>query len=638
MDNKINVPQPLPEDENPQDDFLTMRQKMDSSENAPQGQEEGFIKKKMRNIGQIFTRPLSGSEGNPSELDAIPLDHPSQSEQPDFNTRILSSELEEDDGFSSVPPAINMDTRILGEADDTNLNASTTQTQRNRDTRILSDDGKIISSDINTQPLMNEEIDSLTFEDSPVFEDSPQGEEKSIETSISSQEQQPVYYKSPTVPRDRIKKQLLDDDFFESLKDPSKTMPLPDLNNDEFIAKVTNSLKNDRFAMEISVENQKEEGRNEIIPDHSDSASALVADLEQEIDNAANAVNPFEVNGENQKEDDFLSRLKDIFPHDYKSPSTTTPLEGLDSLTENDNTLSSDSWREVLKSTEEKARLQNQNALLPESHKDPLKSSPPFEEQWQVLRSGNTGPLPADSAEDTSFLDSFPDKKPITSVESSITEEGSLDNLRRSFIEEFDQSPWNEEENQQPSKNWTQRNLTAFRTWLKSLNTAEKVLMVMSSIICLVVIIAIAFVMTNWPSGGNKSGTPPVALELADSNLVYPTGLQLPGGWFFFLQRGEITDGKWNPQNAEWVANTTIRRVVGIPWSRQAEAVFQSLQEGDEIQIFMNNNDIMVYYIDEVKQVERDNVREIFEDTKPSVAILLFQDMDDLRWTIIARP
>ena len=111
----------------------------------------------------------------------------------------------------------------------------------------------------------------------------------------------------------------------------------------------------------------------------------------------------------------------------------------------------------------------------------------------------------------------------------------------------------------------------------------------------------------------------------------------MPGGWFFFLEKGEIEDNRWEPVNAEWLANTKLRRVVAIPWSNQSEAVIESLTNQHEINLFMNNNDVITYQVEEVLQISRDNVR-ILSDTEPSLVVILFREDDQDRWAVIAKP
>jgi len=63
----------------------------------------------------------------------------------------------------------------------------------------------------------------------------------------------------------------------------------------------------------------------------------------------------------------------------------------------------------------------------------------------------------------------------------------------------------------------------------------------------------------------------------------------------------------------------------------------QSLTTQDEISIYMNNNDIIVYQVEEVIQISRENVR-ILSDTEPSLVVILFREDNEDRWTIIAKP
>jgi hypothetical protein len=211
--------------------------------------------------------------------------------------------------------------------------------------------------------------------------------------------------------------------------------------------------------------------------------------------------------------------------------------------------------------------------------------------------------------------------------------------LRQSFIEDFEQTPWLDEEEHPEELNVgrLKRYWLSYKNWVKSLNTAERILIIISSIISIAVIVAIVLVSVEWRSIIQKESPPPQAIEMSDPNLVYPTGIQLPGGWFFYLQPGQIKNNQWNPQTAEWLQNTTVRRVTAVPWSRQAEAVVQSLSVGDEINLYMNNNDINTYYVEETKQVERDNVK-ILTDTEPSLAVILFKSDNSDRWVVIARP
>ncbi len=82
--------------------------------------------------------------------------------------------------------------------------------------------------------------------------------------------------------------------------------------------------------------------------------SNLVADIEQEIDRAPQAENPFNnADSENNPNSDFLSQLNEIFSDDYQNPAVTKPVDDFEELTDNDLSLSSESWLEVLEATKD---------------------------------------------------------------------------------------------------------------------------------------------------------------------------------------------------------------------------------------------------------------------------------------------
>jgi hypothetical protein len=115
---------------------------------------------------------------------------------------------------------------------------------------------------------------------------------------------------------------------------------------------------------------------------------------------------------------------------------------------------------------------------------------------------------------------------------------------------------------------------------------------------------------------------------------MLPTGLELPGGWYFGLERNTLEDGKWKPQAAEWLEGSELPRVVAIPWNRQTEAVIQTFETGDELKLSFGNNDTIVYKVREVKRVEINDVS-IFQNRRPSLVLVLYQENADQRWVII---
>jgi len=430
----------------------------------------------------------------------------------------------------------------------------------------------------------------------------------------------PVYVKPPEI----------DDSFIDST-------------NEDFINKISASLEEDHNFFETDISEKK---HIENISQEADGSTDYVADIENEIEHAGLAKNPFEPDLINKNENDFMTKLQELFPENYHPEGITKPLTDLEEISNSEYSLSQESWQDVIKATEDSVVPTPSSDLLLEKPQRNDFEIPANEIEWDTVTSDRYGPysdennfneIRTDDNQNENNLTAISDLSDLDVDESSEKVE-SVDVLRRSFIEEFEQTPWQPEiEEAKIEDGWLKSKSKSFVNWISSLNTAEKILLVMSSIISLAVIIAIGLVLFNWQSSQSNASSPPEIIDSVKSDSIYPTGLQLPGGWFFYLQQGEIKNNKWTPQTAEWMPNSTIRRVVAIPWSRQAEAVVQTLNTGDEIRVFMNNNDILNYYVEKVMQVDRDNI-EILTDTEPSLAVILFKTDNSDRWVVIAKP
>jgi hypothetical protein len=411
-----------------------------------------------------------------------------------------------------------------------------------------------------------------------------------------------------------------------------------DLSNEEFLARLTNSLEEDPDFKSMT---SKQSGKEVVFKtyDHELDDSELIEDLEHEIENADKAVNPFRDDQEPSKEDDFISNLDSLDTEEYTFNGSGNKIDPSKEIEEEGSMLSSSSWKDLLESTDENTGEENAFDFENEdSFEDFLQKIDTNEQEEDVFA---VPLLPEDLADQAAEgLDQLiTADESLADYESDLLEENpeSVDSLRRSFIDEFDQTAWNEELENLNKKKWLPRTIENFTTWFKSLNFVEKTLILLSFLISLAVLVSIFLVVTQWSVNNRKVASPPPSIEASDADLIYPTGLQLPGGWFFFLERGEIKDNKWEPVSAEWLANTKLRRVIAIPWSNQSESVIQSLSSEDEISIYMNNNDISVYQVEEVLQISRDNVR-ILSDTEPSLVVILFREDNEDRWAVIAKP
>lgn len=438
---------------------------------------------------------------------------------------------------------------------------------------------------------------------------------------IDPQKKPPIIIKKKSISIDHIEKEA------EEIMDQNQI-------NDDFVKRIQSSLDSDEDVISPTPESENVfKTFDEDIDD-----SEIIQEIEQEIVNAEKAVNPFIEEVTTEDSDDFLSNLDKISVREDHLGKGGEQNRSED-MNEGELTLSSSSWNDLLESMDDETLSENQKVFN-------FDDEQPFETFLHEIESSDsqeksTVPLLEDGMgieydshidqEDFAFISS------LENDELNDQEDESVSNLRKSFNEEFDQSAFDEEIENRSKKKWLPRNMGAFTNWVRSLSLAEKILIFLSFIISLAVIVSIFLVVTQWRINNREIATPPPAIEGTEQDIIYPTGLQLPGGWFFFLQRGEIQDNKWDPQNAEWLANTKLRKVVAIPWSNQSEAVVQSLTFEDEISLYMNNNDIIVYQVEEVLQISRDNVR-ILSDTEPSLVVILFREDNEDRWTIIAKP
>ncbi|MBE0685627.1 MAG: hypothetical protein IH585_06470 [Anaerolineaceae bacterium] len=423
----------------------------------------------------------------------------------------------------------------------------------------------------------------------------------------------------------------------EDIEQDAEEMMEQSQSNEDFLERVKSSLSED---VDKSEEPSSIESANVFTSyDHELDDSELIQELEQEIVNADKASNPFIEGQDTIESDDFLSNLDKITIPEVELDQNENELDQLEEMVESELMLSSSSWKDLLDSTDDDSQLEGEKPF----DLDQEQSFDEFLQDIDSLESDekSTYPLLGEGTdEDGNTTEESADLESDSSSENDgdiDQDEESVESLRKSFIDEFDQSAFDEELEKRSKKKWLPRNIEALSKWFKSLSIAEKILIILSFFISLAVIVSIILVITQWSINNRKIASPPPAIQATDQDLIYPTGLQLPGGWFFFLQRGEIQDNKWEPQNAEWLANTKLRRVIAIPWSNQSEAVVKSLTSQDEISIYMNNNDIIVYQVEEVLQISRENVR-ILSDTEPSLVVILFREDNEDRWTIFAKP
>jgi hypothetical protein len=128
------------------------------------------------------------------------------------------------------------------------------------------------------------------------------------------------------------------------------------------------------------------------------------------------------------------------------------------------------------------------------------------------------------------------------------------------------------------------------------------------------------------------------AAQQAESNLPFPTSISLPGGWTFNLGKGSLTpDGRWDPQQPEWLQGTEVCRWVAIPWSKQLEAVLRTLNPDDPIELGMSNNDKLIYKVSSIKQMSPEEMQKL-DANRPCLLVVLPEPKADTRWVLTALP
>lgn len=118
----------------------------------------------------------------------------------------------------------------------------------------------------------------------------------------------------------------------------------------------------------------------------------------------------------------------------------------------------------------------------------------------------------------------------------------------------------------------------------------------------------------------------------------YPQILQLPGGWAFELTTGTVQDGSWNPQGAEWLEGTEVCKLISLPWNKQLNAVFQTIEAGDNIHLVMNNQDLMEYTVESTQTITAGVLNEITSRDSPCLVVIISRPEIEEHQAIVASP
>ncbi len=138
----------------------------------------------------------------------------------------------------------------------------------------------------------------------------------------------------------------------------------------------------------------------------------------------------------------------------------------------------------------------------------------------------------------------------------------------------------------------------------------------------------------------------PIALEeqdviirdgVRDRAPAYPVNLQiLPAGQtqprVFVVQRRKVELSEWqydpNPDTASFLHGLSVRPVIGVPWSPQNEALFQSLGPGSIFSLRLNTGAVQQFQFASKTQVSRSDTG-AFRQVEPGLVLVLIGERDE---------
>ena len=382
-----------------------------------------------------------------------------------------------------------------------------------------------------------------------------------------------------------------------------------------------------------SPENDSIPSKNNLSPDTIENSQEQL-DISEESEEISN---PFLENIAGS-ESEFFNSLEEIFSD--RSGTEKTKAEKIPD--ETDEWLPTDRWEEVFG---ENINQDRENLLRAgENPNDGSDAKLLKSDEWQELKKPlGPGPLVRSiysSSQQKELASAIPDLENFVEENANIAG-SSVSNLRQTYIQETEQTAIAEpiEEPAKNKKNFSKTlklQFNALGKWVSQLGGLEKTLMGISAALLILAIFSISSIVKQLQDYDLTAITAPTFKTSAGETAIYPTGLQLPGGWFFYLQPGKIVDGSWNPEKSEWLWGTELRRVVAIPYSKEAEAVFLTLSKGDKFTLILSDQDTQTYRVETVQKVTSPEV-ELLLDQNPALIVILENSESVDRWVAICK-
>jgi len=109
-------------------------------------------------------------------------------------------------------------------------------------------------------------------------------------------------------------------------------------------------------------------------------------------------------------------------------------------------------------------------------------------------------------------------------------------------------------------------------------------------------------------------------------SIPVPYSVQFPGGWTILLGISDNAYTDWKPVQAEWFKDTAICKLIAIPWTKQIDALYKTLEPGEELILTMSNKDEAIYQIETLETSLVENIIKKLNRNSPCMVIFLFRD------------
>lgn len=121
-------------------------------------------------------------------------------------------------------------------------------------------------------------------------------------------------------------------------------------------------------------------------------------------------------------------------------------------------------------------------------------------------------------------------------------------------------------------------------------------------------------------------------------SIPVPYSIKFPGGWTFVLGTSTTSYQKWTPVQAEWFKDTTICKLIAIPWTKQIDAVYKTLEPGEELILTMSNEDEAIYQIETLETSLVENIINKLNRNSPCMIIFLYREHTLTAQVLISTP